>query len=156
MSNICYISGFDMFETTNWKSYRYHHNITKPTLPKDRKRRQVEENGWPPKFYVSERGFVGKCWSVDIPYIPHLTIHSFGIILRSDIFPNSIRPQKNEFGIVFHYPNHLSRADIGEYEWKSHKVDAPTKFTMQFKIENMLVLKRRNKANIPCNEDWQF
>ena len=145
-----------MLETRNWKTYRYRHNITKPTVSYDRKRKQVEETEWPPKFYVSERGFAGKCWSVDIPYIHGTSIHSFGIIFRSDIFPNSIRPQKNGFGIVFHYPNHLSRADIGTYEWKSHEVVAPNKFTMSFKIENMLVMKRRNKANVPCNENWKY
>ena len=145
-----------MFETTTWKTYHYRHNITKS---KSGTRSGGKENnkmrGWPPNFYISERGLFGKCWSIDIPYIPGKTIHSFGIIYRSDIFPNGIRPQNYGFGIILHYPHQLSRADFGTYEWKSQGKDPPNQYTMRFRIENTLVLKRRNKASVPCNEDWK-
>ena len=48
-----------------------------------------------------------------IPYIKQKTIQSFGILFRTDIFPNGVRPPQNEFGIIIHYPQQLSKADIG-------------------------------------------
>ena len=141
-----------MFETTSWNAYQYRHNINQA----DKKIQEQNKTGWPPNFYISERGLFGKCWSVDIPYIPGKTIHSFGVIFRSDIFPNGIRPQNYGFGIILHYPHQLSRADFGTYEWKSQAKDAPAQYTMRFKIENTLVLKRRNKVKVPCNRNWKY
>ena len=148
-----YSLGFDMFETTSWKAYHYRHD--NKVSKSERDKRKSNETGWPPNFYISERGLFGKCWSVDIPYIPGKTIHSFGVIFRSDIFPNGIRPQNYGFGIILHYPHQLSRADFGTYEWKSQAKEAPVQYTMRFKIENTLVLKRRNKGKLPCNKDWK-
>ena len=143
-----------MFETTSWKAYHYNHSTIRLG---HRGRNEGNESGWPPKFYVSERGLFGKCWSVDLPYMKGKTIHSFGLIFRNDIFPAGIRPQNYEFGVILHYPNQLSRADVGTYEWKSHEKEggAPNKYTMRFKIENTLVLRRRNKEKVPCNTDWK-
>ena len=137
-----------MFETTSWTKYKYRHKSgwMEPDL---------NVTGWPPNFYISERGLFGKCWSVDIPYLLGKTIHSFGIIYQSDIFPNATRPQRYGFGIILHYPRQLSRADFGTYEWKSQEENTPIKYTMRYKIENTLVLKRRNKATSPCNKDWK-
>ena len=99
--------GFDMFETTSWKAYHYRHDNTTSNLTPGVKSEEQVRTGWPPNFYISERGLFGKCWSVDIPYIPGKTIHSFGIIFQSDVFPNGIRPQNYGFGIILHYPHQL-------------------------------------------------
>ena len=139
-----------MFETTTWTKYQYRHNKTSYNVPQEQ-----NDTAWPPKFYISDRGLFGKCWSVDIPYIANKKIHSFGILFQSDIFPNGIRPQSYGFGVVLHYPLQLSRADFGTYEWKSHDKDHPSQYTMRFKIENTMVLRRRNKASIPCNDKWK-
>ena len=137
-----------MFETTTWTKFKYKHNPrwVEPDL---------NTTGWPPNFYISERGLFGKCWSVDIPYMPKKTIHSFGIMYKTDLFPNNIRPQKYGFGIILHYPRQLSRADFGTYEWQSQEENPPDHYTMRYKIENTMVLKRRNKAKFPCNERWK-
>jgi hypothetical protein len=137
-----------MFETTTWTKYKYRHQ-PKWIEP------DLNNTGWPPNFYISERGLFGKCWSVDIPYMAGKTIHSFGIMYQSSIFPNNIRPQKYGFGIILHYPRQLSRADFGTYEWKSQEENPPNHYTMRYKIENTMVLKRRNKARAPCNERWK-
>ena len=138
-----------MFETSSWKKYKYHH-VSQRIEP------DHDTPGWPPNFYLSDRGFFGKCWSVDIPYMPRKQIHSFGIVLLSDIFPNGIRPARDGFGIVIHYPGQLLKADIGTYEWKSQAEDPPFQFTMRINIEDMMVLKRRNKINSACNEQWKL
>ena len=141
-------TGFDMFETTSWTKYKYRHRSR--WIEPD-----MNTTGWPPNFYISERGLFGKCWSVDIPYLPGRTIHSFGIIYQNDIFPNATRPSRYGFGVILHYPRQLSRADFGTYEWKSQEENPPKQFTMRYKIENTMVLKRRNKATSPCNEYWK-
>ena len=137
-----------MFETTTWTKFKYRH-----------KNKWVEPDktafGWPPNFYISERGLFGKCWSVDIPYMLGKTIHSFGIMFNSDIFPGGIRPQKYGFGIILHYPRQLSRADFGTYEWHSQEANPPKQFTMRYKVENTMVLKRRNRRTARCNERWK-
>ena len=101
-----------MFETTSWKIYRYRHNGSSKTSEKSEKKNSTME-GWPPKFYTSSRGLFGKCWSVELPYIHQKTIQSFGILFRTDIFKNGIRPPQNEFGVIIHYPQQLLKADIG-------------------------------------------
>ena len=148
-----------MFETTSWKTYHYQHNNTiASTQTKDDDNENVTSTstGWPPKFYTSSRGLFGKCWSVEIPYIKRKTIQSFGILFRTDIFPNGIRPPQNEFGIIIHYPQQLSKADIGMYDWKSQENYNPGMFTMKVEIRNTMVVKRRQKYSLPCNERWKL
>ena len=139
----------NMFVVTDWEDYKYRHETFLNTTQKPYK------PGWPPIFYDSARGFFGNCWSVEIPYIPSKVIHSFGMLFRADIFPDGIRPPHHNFGIILHYPHQLWRADFCTYEWKSHERNTPSQYTMRFKIENIMVLKRRNKGAKPCNENWK-
>ena len=135
-----------MFVVTDWEEYKYRHTTNSNTTPKPNK------SNWPPNFYVSMKGAFGKCWSVDIPYIFGKTINTFSIRFRGDVFLKGIRPQLNEFGVVVHYPHQLWTADFGTYEWKSQEAN---RYTMKFKIENIIVHKRRNKRTKPCNENWK-
>ena len=137
-----------MFMATDWEDYKYRHKADLNTT------RKTYIPGWPPIFYHSMKGYFGKCWSIEIPYIPGQVIHTFGMMFRADIFPEGIRPQSNDFGVILHYPRQLWRADFGTYEWKSHEHITPNQYTMRFKIENIIVLKRRNKGAKPCNENW--
>ena len=151
---VCVILGFNMFETTSWKTYRYHHN--KASIQNiDERNQKITSDHWPPKFYTSSRGLFGKCWSVEIPYIKGKTIQSFGLIFSANIFKNGIRPSQNEFGIIIHYPQQLLKADIGMYDWQSLENDNPGMFTMKYEIRNTMVVKRRLNSLIPCNEKWK-
>ena len=143
-----------MFETTSWKIYRYRHNKSSKIIEESDNQNSTME-GWPPKFYTSSRGLFGKCWTVELPYIHQKTIQSFGILFRTDIFKNGIRPPQNEFGVIIHYPQQLLKADIGMYDWKSLENDDSKEFTMKFEIRNAMVVKRRQKSTLPCNEQWK-
>ena len=77
------------------------------------------------------------------------------MLFRTNIFPEGIRYQHHNFGVIIHYPHQLWRADFGTYDWKSHEHNTPNQYTMRFKIENIIVLKRRNKGANPCNENWK-
>ena len=138
-----------MFASANdWERHRYRKNTSANTSQKS------NTPGWPPKSYVSMKSAFGICWTVDIPYISNKTISHFGIIFWSDIFLNSIRPHSSSFGVFFHYPQQLLKADFGRFDWASHEQDAPYKYTIKFTIQNVLVIKRRNKSAQPCNEEW--
>ena len=42
------------------------------------------------------------------------------------------------------------------YDWKSQESDTPAMFTMKFEIRNTMVVKRRQKSSLPCNERWKI
>ena len=138
-----------MLEATEWREYKYIHRNSARYDETDM------EPGWPPNYYLSEAGFFGNCWSVDIPFMKGKTVLTFGIIFQTDVFLNGIHPRLNDFGIILHYPNQLWRADFGAYEWIQHNVRNTKQYTLRFRMESILVLNRRNKRSKPCNPEWK-
>ena len=80
-------------------------------------------------------------------------LHSFSVLLKNDIFPSKIRPHAYDFITLLHYPNHLLLST------RNMMVTWPTRTTnitynMAFIVTGMEVMKRRNKREQPCNEEW--
>ena len=60
-----------------------------------------------------------------------------------------------KFFTLLHYPNQLLlSASSAKYDW-IQRPDNST-YSMRFKIEGMEVLKKRNKNNDPCTDNWQI
>ena len=110
---------------------------------------------WKPNVYVSYRGPDRKCMSVDIPYVPDEKVWTFGILFGSDIFPNGTRPDFYDFGIKLHYPRQFLRSNVQKYVWKSHENYQYGGYTMKFTVQKMEVLRKRNRRNAQCNENWK-
>ena len=61
-----------------------------------------------------------------------------------------------DYGFItcLHCPNQLLRSSqFVKMDWPYRTTDAT--FVIRFKINSVEVLRRRNKANEPCNENWE-
>ena len=82
---------------------------------------------------------------------PDILMHSTTIKLKNSIFPNGLRPAKNEFFVLFGYPNQIYHSTPSVfYTWPS-RANAPTKnYAMKFNLRSMEVLRKRRKNDDDC------
>ena len=89
------------------------------------------------------------CYGLKMPDDQEMVVHS--VELRNDVFPSKIRPQAYDFFTILHYPNHLMKSVRN----RNHNWDRRTPndtYEMQFVINDVEVVKRRNKNKHPCNQ----
>ena len=97
---------------------------------------------WRNKFY--------HCYGFQMPDDQELEIH--GVLLKSDIFPSKIRPKMYDFLTLIHYPNHLMRSlRTKRYFWTQRT--ANDTYGMVFRLNDVEIIKRRNKNEQPCNQN---
>ena len=121
------------------------------------------------RVYTSKRGPEYKCITFDIPFRKEHTVKTYSILLNNDAFGEKLAPLGMDFAVSFHYPNQISRKTSSKVNWKGEKSlfnqtchDDPDNcayygksFAMQFEVGHVSVLKRRNKRNDPCIENWK-
>ena len=107
------------------------------------------------KFYTSFRDTIARCVSFDIPNNLNTSIHKYELLFNASIFPESVRPEDNQFGVKIHYPNQYLSANVKKYSWKKMDPNNPYSYTMKFKLQNIVVINMRNKPKNPCNENWR-
>lgn len=105
-----------------------------------------------PRFYTSYRDSTDKCVSFDIPNQIE-PVYSFEILFNASIFSNGIRPFDDKFGVEVHYPNQYLSGKMNKFSWKEDNGNNDTE--MQFKVQNIVVIHRRNKPESQCNENWE-
>ena len=102
--------------------------------------------------YSAEKGWgFAKCFALEIN---DANVYKIAIDMKSDIFPNGLRPPSDEFHILFHYPKQISLSS------RNFKSSWPTRndnqsYHMHFKIRNVETLKRRYKDGHKCIQDWK-
>ena len=98
---------------------------------------------WSGNFY--------QCSSMQVP--PDENIQAFFVLLSDKIFRSGQMSGDYGFLTFLHYPNQLLRSSqFVKMDWPDRKTNDT--FVMRFKINAVEVLRRRNKGNEPCNEDW--
>lgn len=116
-------------------------------------------NNYRKLFFPTYAGFWGggfpgfyNCYGMQMP--PDKEIQNFGVLLKNNIFPSSMRPSSHDFFTLLHYPTQLliSTKSI-KYAWPTRITN--NTYSMRFKVILMEVIRRRNKGNFPCNEDWE-
>ena len=107
---------------------------------------------WMPIFYSSLSLPEWKCWTFEIDPSEQNTITGFGLIMKSNIFKDSIRKPFGNFQITLSYPNQFIGANVQKYNWMPMNYD---QYRMEFEIENVVILRQRQKQNNPCNDDWK-
>ena len=118
-----------------------------------------------PRFYVSNRNGKNKCFSFTIPYVSETPIISFFTRMNSSIFPNGKRAAYPSFDgsnldaggfmAFLHYPGEHFRSYFDKkYSWPE-RINNTKNYDMVLTVKNMEVLKHRNKADKPCNQDWK-
>lgn len=151
-----YLMGIGMW-TPDWrfrqgeKYFLYdHRNIVKGNSTKTNK--SIDNvDGWTPMFYDSYKGIDGKCFTIDIPYIPSQKVWTFGAVFNSAIFPGGIRPSYYKFGVKAHYPGQLIDSKMNKYVWKEINLNTSKYVAMRFKIQKLEVMKHRKTRNYNCN-----
>ena len=92
-----------------------------------------------------------KCWRFEIPFLMDQNIMSIAMRMKKSIFPERQLNIRKGFKVIFSYPGQTLRARVMKNNWKSV---IQGNFEMVFNIENMVVLKKRNKAHEPCHRDY--
>jgi len=79
---------------------------------------------------------------------------SFSVMLKNQIFPTGNRPIGYDFFTLIHYPNQLLRSTrFFKYAWPQRKNNDT--YSARFRINQMEIIKRRNKYQKRCNVDWE-
>ena len=92
------------------------------------------------------------CYSLKAQQNKEVEYYEVG--LKSTLFPNSSRATSGGLITLIHYPNQIMiSSETIRYTWpKREKYD---KFTMNFKIIGVEVIKRRANGRSPCSENWK-
>ena len=92
------------------------------------------------------------CYDISAPHDG--SISEFYIRVNSSIFPSGIRPADTGFMILIHYPNQLLITSNRMKHWPQDR-NIMDSYQMTFRIREAEVLKRRQKRDRPCNENWE-
>ena len=144
-----------------------HHDYTMRIYDHTRERKKPP--AWVPKFHVSFRSAIRKCYTFDIPYMENKLIWYITIDIANTIFPKGVRPlldiqnifngtdpsQGDGFLVYFHYPGQrFTSYYTAKYEWaRGTNITIP--YYMEFYVENVGVMKHRNKPTQKCVKDWK-
>ena len=124
------------------------------------------------RVYVSSRKAYQKCITFDMPFVKDKKILHHSILLNNTVFENKQRPMKKDFEILFHYPNQILRRTTAQSLWSNESVllnkpcteekSRPTvcpyyqrSYTTTFKVDNVQVMRKRNKPKVICIENWK-
>ena len=82
-------------------------------------------------------------------------ITSYSVLIKTSIWPNNSRPQAGGMFALLHHPNQLMlSASTFRMSWpKRERYDS---LEMVFDVQGVEVLRRRNKVDSPCEEDWKY
>ena len=104
--------------------------------------------------YISHRSFKEKCYTFDLPYIKNEKIRKFGIVLDARIFKEkNIWPRKNQYSVSFHAPHQKRKSLSTRTGWESKYDDKVETYERMYYLENIEVLKRRDKRSSRCIKD---
>ena len=112
---------------------------------------------WIPKFYPILSSFLShkytRCWTFELPYMPRGKIVQYGVVVNSSIFWRRMRPWHKRFEVRLSYPGQQLTPPSVKSNWGNRELRKP--YTMNFEIQNMVVMKRRNKPKERCEADWK-
>ena len=113
-------------------------------------------------FYNSFTGFwrnkFFNCFGIQVPKTllkkePKVYIEGFGVHLNTSIFPQGTR-EVGKFATFLHYPNQiLLSIPTVKYKFQSRLNDSA--YNMKYIVNGMDTLRRRQKSEDPCNENWK-
>ena len=110
---------------------------------------------WVPVYYTSFRSSKRKCFTIDAPYIEKELLYYFVMDISNDIFPNGRRSATNEISTYLHYPGQRLKSYYTlNFDLESRE-NKPKNYKMEFNINNINVISRRNKAQEQCVTDWR-
>ena len=115
--------------------------------------RSLGNTSWIPHFYPSLSSPQKRCWTFEPPYSSNDKMISYGVMFNKSIFDGSKRPWYKRFEIRLSYPGQQLTSPSVKSNWG--KKESEKDYTMKFEIQNIVVMKRRNKLTESCEEDWK-
>ena len=91
------------------------------------------------------------CYTLQVPH--NKQIRTFYVLLKASVFTFLNQTPNYDMLAALHYPNHFLTMKNIKYTFP--KRDYTDNFEMEFQVEGMEVINRRNKANRPCYDDWK-
>ena len=117
------------------------------------------ESKWFPYLYISFRHSSYKCWTFQIPFLLGNSVLKYGIQFKSSMFRTGMRPNLHGFNVIMSYPGQYltSRLKRGHWDVRNDRKlrNKNGTIVMKFDIQNVVVLKLRNKRKKPCNSKWK-
>ena len=121
------------------------------------------------RVYISYRGSEAKCITFDMPFRKNQRVIYHSILLNNDIFPMKTRPMNDGFLLAYHYPRQILRQTSTKRMWpdvamllvpleariRNGTNTCGLSYTMSSEIDNVSILKRRNKKKHPCVRNWK-
>ena len=106
-------------------------------------------------FHVSFTNHQTKCFSFSVPYDQGNKVQNLRLFIKSKIFPEQLHEDfkfEKNFGVFVHYPQQFFRSPI--HKLYQNLQNESHLNVLNFKVVNMEVLRRRNKPNQECNDEW--
>ena len=119
------------------------------------------------KVYTSKREAHEKCFTFEIPYILNSRIHLVSVLYNLSMFgKDGVRPESGGFNIRLHYPNQMLSVNIEKSRWakaplatecisSSENDKCDRSYTLNFRIQTLEAISRRNTRRHKCNTDWE-
>ena len=98
------------------------------------------------------------CFAIHVPEFflkkePKVYIEGFAVHLDNSIFPQGAR-EVGKFATFLHYPNQiLLSIPTVKYKFQTRLNDSV--YNMKYIVNGMSTLRRRQKSDVPCNENWK-
>ena len=90
------------------------------------------------------------CYSLQIP--EHRDLNTFSVLIKNSIFPGGIRTNDVRFLTMLHSKNQLLTS--GTLKFMYPRRERNDTYSLRYKIKGVEFVRRRNKKNQPCHEDW--
>ena len=102
------------------------------------------------------------CYGIDIEMTKEIV--AIGIIIKTSIFPNMIRPSHADdltpmgrgISVILHYSNQILNTKWWKKNWPTRSDQASKSFAITYDIRGVEVIRTRNKRQKPCHENIDF
>ena len=111
---------------------------------------------WAPNFYPSRRSASFKCFTVDVPFIENKLVRFLEIDIRKSFFTQTLNVlTKSKMVFFFHYPGQRLLSYYSITFISLDHIRNQSNLVMTFTIKDVESVKRRNKRNDRCIENWR-
>ena len=95
-------------------------------------------------------GVFYQCYTLQTPEDTEMS--ATGISIHNSIFPGGIRTNDARFTTLVHTKNQLLTSGTFKYSYPQREMNDT--YVLRYKIKGVEFIRRRNKKNQPCYEDW--
>lgn len=103
-----------------------------------------------PTYSFIWNGIFYHCYTLQAPENKNLS--AISILIQNSIFPGGVQTDFAGFATLLHTKNQLLTSGTFKYSYPKRKIN--DSYTLRYKVKGVEFIRRRNKKNHPCYEDW--